>query len=83
MDWKDGAPTRVDGELTMHGVTRPVALAIHSFKCIPHPMLKRDYCGADASATLRRDEFGIDAGRRYGFDMGVVLRLQVEGVAAE
>ena len=30
-----------------------VLLAINSLKCIQHPMLKRDYCGADASGSFR------------------------------
>jgi len=77
-----GVPTRVAGELSLHGVTRPVALTISSFRCIPHPMLKRELCGADAGATFRRDEFGLTAGKDYGFDMDVVLRIQVEAVAA-
>lgn len=83
VDWVNGAPTKVDGELTMHGVTKPVALTILGFKCMPHPLFKRDYCGADAVATIRRDDFGIDTGKKYGFDMGVTIRLQVEGIAAE
>lgn len=78
----NGAPTLVTGELTLHGVTRPVQLKIHSFKCIPHPMLKRELCGADASATFNRDDFGMDAGKPYGFKMDVGLRIQVEAVQA-
>jgi polyisoprenoid-binding protein YceI len=78
-----GAPTKVVGELTMHGVTRPVTLQINSFKCIPHPMLKRELCGADALGTLNRDEFGIGAGKDWGFKMDVTLRIQIEAVAAE
>ncbi len=81
--FSDGKPTRVDGELTLHGVTKPVVLTIHSFKCMPHPMHKRELCGADASATLDRADFGIPAGKDYGFDMAVVLHIQVEAVAAE
>lgn len=77
-----GAPTRVEGELTLHGVTRPVNLTIASFKCIPHPMLKRELCGADATATFQRDQFGIEAGKPYGFKMDVNLRIQVEAVQA-
>lgn len=78
-----GKPTRVDGELTLRGVTRPVTLTIGSFKCMPHPMLKREACGADATATLQRDQFGIDAGKDWGFDMAVQLRIQVEAVAED
>ncbi|CAH0351637.1 Protein YceI [Aquabacterium sp. CECT 9606] len=76
----NGAPTQVVGELTLHGVTKPVVLKVNSFKCIPHPMLKRELCGADAAATINRDEFGIDAGKPYGFKMDVTLRIQVEAV---
>ena len=79
----DGVPTQLVGDLTLHGVTKPVALKINSFKCVPHPMLKRELCGADVVGTLNRDEFGIDAGKPYGFRMDVTLRIQVEAIAAE
>lgn len=79
----DGKPTRVAGELTLHGVTRPVELKLNSFKCMPHPMLKREVCGADALATIQRDEFGMPAGKDYGFSMAVTLRIQVEAIAEE
>ena len=81
--FKGDVPTQVDGELTLHGVTRPVALTINSFACKPHPMLKREWCGADAFATLQRDQFGLTAGKDYGFKMDVTLRIQVEGVKDE
>lgn len=77
----DGAPTRVVGTLALHGVTRPLDLAIEHFKCIPDPMLKpRERCGAEASATLDRAAFGIDAGASFGFDMTVTMQIQVEAV---
>lgn len=79
----DGKPTKVAGNLTLHGVTRPVDLTINSIKCMPHPMLKRELCGADAVATFKRDEFGIDAGKAWGFKMDVTLRIQVEALAAQ
>lgn len=81
-DFRDGAPTKVQGQLTLHGVTKPVDLDIKHFKCIPHPLNKRDLCGADALATIRRDEFGMSAGKDYGFDMNVVLRIQIEATAS-
>jgi polyisoprenoid-binding protein YceI len=76
-----GAPTGVKGELTMHGVTQPVALKINMFKCIPHPLLKREWCGADASGTLDRSKFGLDYAPQWGFKPEVMLRIQVEAVA--
>jgi polyisoprenoid-binding protein YceI len=79
----NGAPTKVVGELTLHGVTKPVTLQINAFKCMPHPMLKRDWCGADAQATINRADFGIDAGKDWGFKMETTLRIQVEAVANE
>lgn len=80
---KDKAPTQVIGELSLNGQTRPMTLTIHQLKCMPHPMLKRDFCGADASGSFQRDEFGLGAGKDWGFKMGVNLRIQVEAVARE
>jgi len=76
----NGAPTKVEGSLTLHGVTRPLELTIKRFKCVPHPLYKRELCGADAYATFKRDAFGITAGKDYGFGMDVVLRIQVEAL---
>jgi polyisoprenoid-binding protein YceI len=73
----------VNGELTLNGHTKPVNLTITRFKCMPHPMLKREFCGADASGSFKRDEFGLDAGKDYGFNMNVALRIQVEAVATK
>jgi polyisoprenoid-binding protein YceI len=76
-----GAPTEVKGELTLHGVTRPVDLEINMFKCIPHPLLKREWCGADALGTIDRSQFGIDYAPQWGFKPDVTMRIQVEAVA--
>lgn len=77
----DGSPTQVSGELALNGQTHPVTLSIHRFKCVPHPMLKRELCGADASGSFNRDAFGLSAGKDYGFNMDVALRIQAEAVA--
>lgn len=55
-------PVGANGELTLLGVTRPVVLKISSFKCGTHPYNRRAICGADASTTIKRSEFGMTAG---------------------
>jgi len=77
----NGMPTQVVGALTLRGVTRPLTLRLNSFKCMPHPIFKRELCGADAQGSFKRDEFGLDAGKDYGFNMDVLLRIQVEALA--
>jgi polyisoprenoid-binding protein YceI len=76
----NGAPTRVVGTLTLNGVSRPLTLHIDHFKCIPHPIFKRELCGADATGNFDRSEFGLSAGKDYGFSMDVALRIQVEAL---
>ncbi|MFJ3044510.1 YceI family protein [Herbaspirillum chlorophenolicum] len=73
-------PVSVEGTLTLHGVTKPLTLAINKFNCIQHPMLKREVCGGDASASFNRADFGIDYGAKYGFSMETKLAIQVEAI---
>jgi polyisoprenoid-binding protein YceI len=75
-------PTEAQGTLTLHGVTKPLNLTINSFLCKPNPMSKKEVCGADASATFDRSDFGINFGDKYGFKMAVDLEIQVEGSPA-
>jgi polyisoprenoid-binding protein YceI len=73
------SPTEAQGELTLHGVTKPVTLVINQFICKPNPMTKKEVCGADASATFNRADFGVNFGDKYGFKQEVKLQIQVEG----
>jgi polyisoprenoid-binding protein YceI len=79
-NFKNGYPTEVRGELTLHGVTRPLNLTINQFTCriMPAAMGGKERCGADASASFKRSDFGIDYGEKYGFNMLVKLQIQVE-----
>ena len=72
-------PTSAEGELTLHGVTKPLTLTINKFKCIDHPMLKREVCGADVTGTFQRSDFGINFGLPR-FSPEVKLAIQVEAV---
>ncbi|MFX1761213.1 YceI family protein [Paraburkholderia sp. A1RI-2L] len=76
-------PVEVIGTFTLHGVTKPLNLKIDSFKCFQNPMLKREVCGADASAEFDRADYGVSYGKAYGFKMATTLQIQVEGIKAE
>lgn len=70
-------PAAAEGELTLLGVTRPLTLSISRVKCGPHPMSKKEACGAEVSGTIRRSEFGMKAYVPLVGDE-VNLRIQVE-----
>jgi polyisoprenoid-binding protein YceI len=69
-------PVAVDGQLTMHGVTKPVRLSLNSFMCRPDALTKVEVCGADALGTFDRADFGVTFGK--GFKTETLLRIQVE-----
>jgi polyisoprenoid-binding protein YceI len=50
-----------EGQLTLHGVTRPVTLTMTHFHCAVNPINKKPTCGGNASAAIKRTEFGINA----------------------
>lgn len=73
-------PARIEGDLTIKGVTKPVTLTITSFFNGPHPMLKKDAIGANATAVISRTAF--NAGM-YAPAVGdeVTLDIALEAVA--
>lgn len=80
MRFEGDVPVEVIGTLTLHGVTKPLNLKIESFKCFQNPMIKKEVCGTEASATFSREDFGISFGKAYGFNMTTTLQIQAEGV---
>ena len=80
--YEGDTPVAVDGKLTFLGVVRPLELKIHAFKCIRHPLFRREVCGADASGTLDRAEFGLKQGTEGGAGR-TTLRIQVEALKQE
>lgn len=69
----------VDGNLTIKGITKPVTLSVTSFQCMPHPMLKKDACGANATAVIKRSEFNAGKYAPYVGDE-VTLTIAVEAI---
>jgi polyisoprenoid-binding protein YceI len=80
--WKAEAPLEVRGELTLHGVSRPLSLRAPLLHCYEHPLLKREVCGADLEAEFKRSDFGITDGLPFIGDR-VRLVIQVEAIRGE
>ncbi len=72
----------VDGEMTLLGVTKPMPLKITHFKCVMHPLLKREVCGADAHGSFDRSDYGMNIGLPR-FSPEIKLAIQVEAVKAD
>ncbi|MCW5626537.1 MAG: YceI family protein [Burkholderiales bacterium] len=48
-----------DGDFTLLGVTKPIKVAFAGFACGDHPMNKKPLCGGNATATIKRSDFGM------------------------
>lgn len=72
----------VDGEMTMLGITKPLSLSMTHFKCLIHPLHKREVCGADAHGRFDRSDFGMNIGLPR-FSSEIKLAIQVEGIRAD
>jgi polyisoprenoid-binding protein YceI len=60
MTFQGDVPATVEGNLTLKGITKPVTLQVTSFKCAQHPMMKVPACGANATARIKRSDFGLN-----------------------
>jgi len=67
-------PVKIEGNLTIKGVTKPVTLTVTSFQAMPHPMQKKDAIGANAHTTIKRSEF--NAGK-YAPHVGDEVRIDI------
>jgi polyisoprenoid-binding protein YceI len=57
--FKGDAPATIEGNVTLLGVTKPLTLTVENWHCGANPMSKKEMCGANASATLKRSDFGM------------------------
>lgn len=69
----------VEGNLTIKDITKPVTLTVNSFMCMPHPMVKKDACGATATAKVKRSDFDMAKHTPYVGDE-VTLTIPVEAI---
>jgi len=76
-----GAPGRIDGELTLRGVTLPVPLTVTDYHCIPMTRTTRQRCSLNATAVFKRSAFGMTRYLRFTSD-DVALDIRTEGVSS-
>jgi polyisoprenoid-binding protein YceI len=72
----------VSGDLSLHGITKPVVLEVVYLSCREHPLLSVPSCGADAVVTLKRSEYGLDAFLGNDSDE-VKVEIAVEALKAQ
>jgi polyisoprenoid-binding protein YceI len=52
-------PTEISGQVTLLGVTRPLALKLERWVCKDNPFSKKPMCGGNASGAIKRSGFGM------------------------
>jgi polyisoprenoid-binding protein YceI len=66
-----------DGDLTLHGVTKPVHLTVDRFHCGMNLISMKNVCGANATATIKRSDFGVDKyAPALADDVKVVIQIE-------
>lgn len=79
LNFKGDKLTSIDGTLTIKGVSKPVSFTVTSFLCMPHPMAKKDACGANATAVVKRTDFNMGKHVPYVSDE-VTIEIPVEAI---
>lgn len=70
-------PAKVEGNLTIKGVTKPVTLDVTSFHAMEHPMVKKPAIGANATAKVKRSDFNAGKYAPYvGDDVTLTIALE-------
>ena len=72
-------PASIEGNLTLKGVTKPVTLTVTSFHAMPHPMMKKDAIGANATTKVKRTDFNMGKNVPYVGDE-VTIDIALEAV---
>ena len=72
-------PASIEGNLTLKGITKPVTLTVTSFHAMPHPMMKKDAIGANATTKVKRTDFNMGKNAPYVGDE-VTIDIAIEAV---
>ena len=77
--FKGNTLNEISGELTIKDITKPVTLHVSSFKCALHPIIKKEDCGANATTTVKRSEFGMSKYTPFVSDE-VTIDISIEAI---
>ncbi|WP_201587185.1 YceI family protein [Psychrobacter jeotgali] len=72
------AVTKVEGDLTLRGITNPVVLTATKFNCYFNLLLKKPVCGGDFTTTIDRSQWNLDKYTLLGITEKVDLDIQIE-----
>jgi polyisoprenoid-binding protein YceI len=74
--------TRASGELTMHNITRPVAVKIERMECAPEGQGEGNRCGVSVVSSIKRSDFGMSFGLPFvGDDIDLSFHLTARRVS--
>jgi polyisoprenoid-binding protein YceI len=76
----DAKNARIEGTLTLRGVTRPVTMQARFNLAGMSPVNKKYTIGFDGEAVIKRSEFGVNYGLPFVGD-AVTLKLEAEFIA--
>lgn len=77
--FKGDKPSKVEGNLTIKGITKPVTLDITSFHAMEHPIVKKPAIGANAKAIVKRSDFNAGKYAPY-VDDDLTLTIALEAI---
>ncbi len=70
----------IAGTLSLLGKTGPVTLTSSRFNCYTNPLFKREVCGGDFVANIKRSQWGMGYGLDFGLPDDIRLLIQVEAI---
>lgn len=75
---KTGEKTlKIDGDLTIKGITKPATLDVTVTAMGEHPMAKKPWVGFAGTTTIKRSDYGMDMYTPYvGDDVTIVLHAE-------
>ena len=82
VEFRGAEPARIEGELTLRGVTKPLVLTVERYACTTKPFFVRTTCGADASGRFSRAAFGMSSLAAFVGDE-IRLDIQVEAIGQQ